>query len=212
MCKKPRQNQFWFSLCCFFNVFLAKTNPHALPSAISLFAISLSLSLLPSLCLFFCLCACANVRFASGIVSFFFAFAFCCFVVDFLPPAPRLNGCLPRLSPAPQLCPVPSSFHPVALSLPTLYASEPWDFISCKKVEVLGRFLLSPSRSFCLFLSLSLCLCCLLAGVLHTHSQLMRIGNKERPGQARLVNYKFRSVSVHFIFCKTSQKSLSVFT
>lgn len=202
LAKNCAKNQFCLLFFC--HVFLAKTNPHASPIAISLCCVSLPLFLPARL-------RQCSVRFASGIVSFFFLFFFLlCFVETsyHLPPgwtAACLNCLSPVSLPLPCPCPCPASL--CFVFVPTLYASEPWDFISCKKVEVLGRFLLSLSLplfpSFTVLLSLSLLLLltcrCFARTHIHTHAQLMRIGNKERRRQ--LVNYKFRSVFGLFFGC-----------
>lgn len=72
LAKNCAKNQFCLLFFC--NVFLAKTNPHASPIAISLCCVSFPLP--------FWLHACANVRFGSLRVSFlFFLFLFLrCFV------------------------------------------------------------------------------------------------------------------------------------
>lgn len=70
LAKNCAKNQFCLLFFC--NVFLAKTNPHASPIAISLCCVSFPLPARLRQC---------SVRFASGIVSFFFLFLFLrCFV------------------------------------------------------------------------------------------------------------------------------------
>lgn len=202
LAKNCAKNQFCLLFFC--HVFLAKTNPHASPIAISLCCVSLPLFLPARL-------RQCSVRFASGIVSFFFCVFFALFCWNFLPPAPRLNGCLPQLSltcfPSPPL-PLPR----VALLCLCLCAN----FI---RIWTVRFYFMQKSRStwtllavvvaaplplfYCLAVSLSLLLLltcrCFARTHIHTHAQLMRIGNKERRRQ--LVNYKFRSVFGLFFGC-----------
>lgn len=104
LAKNCAKNQFCLLFFC--NVFLAKTNPHASPIAISLCCVSFPLP--------YCLRACANVRFGSLRVSFLFFFFFCfCAVLLRLP-----TTCPPveRLLTSSLTCPTcPSALPGVAL-------------------------------------------------------------------------------------------------
>lgn len=201
LAKNCAKNQFCLLFFC--NVFLAKTNPHASPIAISLCCCVSLLLFLPAR-----LRQC-SVRFASGIVSFFFVFFYALFCWDFLPPAPRLNGCLPQLSltcsPSP-----PLSLPGVALLCLCANFIRIWTvrFYFMQKsrstwtllaVVVAAPVFPSLTVSVCLSLLLLLTCRCFARTHTHTHAQLMRIGNKERRSQ--LVNYKFRSVFGLFFGC-----------